>query len=462
MEDALKPYLLLRTALIGFIFGVLVLGFYFEKELVWLFICLAVACVAGFFILYKKSFNNQIILPTVFIFGAIFAAFVFQLSFTSKNSIANITGDEYIVEGNIVRVELSENYQKVTVTDLYVEGRELKDKILVFVPVSPKLSYGDRIRFTCDLQAPEPFDGFDYDKYLASKNIYATCFLYDAPQKIASGQGNFLSVNLQMFKGQMIKRLDRLIGEPHASLLAGLLFGEKRFSEKWNTIFTRTGTTHIVAASGYNVSVVTFLAFAFLVAAGIKRRQAFFFLFFCIVCYVLLAGADAAVVRAGIMGGIILISRQLGRRASMLNILLLTASLMLVVNPLYLRYDVGFQLSMLSTIGLIYIAPLLDKKLVWIPKEFAVRESFTATIAATLCSLPIIILNFRAFSVVSLFANAMILPLIPYIMACGAIGIFISAISTQLGIIIIAPAWAGLEIILYILESLSSLPFASV
>ncbi len=460
MANSLRPFIVLRSILFGFLFGILSVSFLYDFDKIWFFVSLIFFFSSGFLILNKKLIIERLILICLGIAGTLIAFLVFDSSFPNQESVAYQTGENHFIEGTIYDIGSSESRQKLTISDLVINQNEYQDRILIFTPGFPEFKYGDRIQFNCNLKSPEPFDGFDYDKYLASKNIYGLCFLYDAPRLIQSDQGNLIVGTLVQIRSRVINEGDKILGEPHASLLAGLLLGEQRFSEKWQEIFQRTGTTHIVAASGYNVAVVTFLAFSFLTMLGIKRRQAFLFLSFSIAGYVILAGADAAVVRAGIMGFVILLSRQLGRRASMLNIILLTATGMLVINPLYFRYDVGFQLSMLSTIGLIYLAPILDQKWKFIPEDFAIRESFTATVAATLASLPIIILNFKTFSIVSLFANLLILPFIPYIMAFGMAGIVTSMLIAKLGVIAIAPTWALLEIILFILESISALHFA--
>jgi competence protein ComEC len=314
----------------------------------------------------------------------------------------------------------------------------------------------------CDLKRAEPFDGFRYDRFLASKDVFYTCFLYESPVISSTGGGNiFLRILASTHEG-ISTRIDEMFGDPHAALLAGLLLGDQRFTDSWEEKFQATGTTHIVAASGYNVTVVVFVLFSILVYFGVRRQYAYGFLLFGILLYVFLAGADAPIVRAGIMGSLVLTAKQLGRKTSMTNILLLAAVAMLIVQPRLLRDDVGFQLSALSTIALVYFAAPVEKWFSFVPKTAALRESLSATVAATLFTLPIILFSFGQFSLLSPIANLLILPVLPYAMAFGVLALFIGAISFSLGVFVAGPAWALLSYVLWVIDALAGLPFTTI
>lgn len=387
---------------------------------------------------------------------------IFHLPAPQESSVAYLNESSSRVSGTVVRDRISGEHQQLTLDDVAIDDEEYQDRVLVFAPLFPEFDYGDRVTVRCDLEKPEPFEGFAYDRFLAAKGVYATCFTHASPLLVSSENGNGVKFALWHTREQIIERIDRTFGEPHGSLLAGLLLGEQRFSAGWEEIFIATGTSHVVAASGYNVTIVVFLLFSLLTRLHVKRQQAFFILLAGIAAYVFVAGAEAAVVRAGVMASIVLLSRQLGRKADMLNVVLLTASVMLLINPFLLRDDVGFQLSMLSTIALIYFAPVLDAQLTFIPERYGIRESLSATLAATVFTLPIIFLSFGRLSIVGPVANLLILPLVPYAMAFGAIAIAIGFVSEAASFALAAPAWALLTVILFVVKSLASLPIASV
>lgn len=360
----------------------------------------------------------------------------------------SISDETQLIEATVLRVEVDPDQQKLT----------LDGGILAFVPRYPALAYGDRVRVMCPLEAPEPFEGFAYDRFLAAKGIHWLCFTRSAPIVLAHDQGGVVMGTLQHIRSAFLYQIDLTFGEPHASLLAGLLFGEKRFSDDWDERFVRTGTSHIVAASGYNVAMVSLIAGVALAGLGIKRKRAFAFLIAAIVGYALFAALETAVVRAAIMAMLVVSAKQVGRKTTMTNALLLTAAVMLTVNPRLLFDDVAFSLSFLSTIGLIYIAPHWQQRWKWLPKKWFIRESFTSTLAATLLSLPVILFQFGHISLISVLTNLLILPTIPFVMAAGAIATLASFVSLELGRLIGSAAVAGLNWMLWTVEATANLP----
>jgi competence protein ComEC len=383
------------------------------------------------------------------------------LSGPTENSVAAVDGYQ-VVEATVVSVERTSERQKLVLDDIQINQQTYENRVLIFVPEFTYWSYGDRLRFSCALESPESFDGFAYDVFLESRGIYKTCFLHESPLALSEGHGNSALRFLAGLRDYFEASAQQLFGEPQSTLLSGLLFGQELFSAEWDERLQQTGTTHIVAASGYNVALVTWLLFGLLTWLGMRRQKAFWILGLAIIAYVLLAGAEAAVVRAGVMGGLILLAKTMGRRASMVNVLLLTAVVMLAFEPLLLRYDVGFQLSMLSTIGLIYFTPWLAKRLRFIPEHFSLRETVSATIAATVSTLPIIILQFKQVALLSLVANLLILPLLPYTMFFGAVALLAGTLWVGLATILSAPGWLLLSAILWIIRFLSELSWVYV
>lgn len=384
------------------------------------------------------------------------------------NSIANEVGKSVVVEGRIIGADLKDDGVTYAVDLLSVETHSnpaRADRILVDAPISAVGKIGDRIRASCALEEPQPFDGFAYDRFLAAKSIYAICRLSSAPFTFAPA-GPSISDRFYMTIGtvhEFVSRRTRsILPEPQATLLLGLLMGENSFSETWKTAFRETGTSHIVAASGYNVAVVADLALILLVTLGLYRRQAFPIVVLMIGGFVIIAGAGAAVIRAGVMGVLALTSRHIGRHTSPRNIIALTVAVMLLVEPRLLRDDVGFQLSMAATIGLIVLTDRIAPFLKRIPTSFGVRESLASTLAATISTLPITLVSFGSLSVVAPFVNMLVLPFIPFAMALGAGSILVSSILPSIGIWTALPAWTALVSMTGIIGASSRIPFASV
>ncbi len=400
----------------------------------------------------------QILLLTLLVCAAAFAGGIIRYDFANPTALSvRHLPDTYVTfQGSIESMRVSESHQQLTIGSIQYGDEKRSGNILAFVPVFPELRAGIDVQVSCELSQPEPFQGFAYDRFLAARNTYKTCFTHDTP--VILGQPRSIQAAFWKVKNDAIDSIRRSFDEPHATLLAGLLLGERGFQDTWDEAFIRTGTSHIVAASGYNVTIVSFILFGLLTWFGVKRQTAFPLLLVGIASYVLLVGADAPIIRAGIMGALVLTARFLGRQTTMRNILLLTAVIMLTQNPLLLRDDVAFQLSILSTIGLVYLAPFFEKRLQFIPSAFTIRESFVATLAATVTTLPIILTSFGQLSTVSPFVNLLILPIVPYAMLFGVLAISIP----KIGFVFAGIAWLLLEIILFVIASISQLGFASI
>lgn len=361
---------------------------------------------------------------------------------------------EVELQAEVIRVEEQPDRQRLTLGRLYFDGEAADGKLLAFAPRFPDALPGDQIALSCDVQLPEPFDGFDYDKFLAARDIHYTCF---ARSFQVTGARNSLRRIVHMPRAFLDRQIESRFGFAESSLLAGLLYGEKEFTDGMNIEFQRTGTTHIVAASGYNVTIVALVLFTILTHLYIPRRRAFALILAGIWLYVLLVGLEAPIVRAGIMGSVVLLSRQLGRAAKFHNALLLAGAVLAVASPFVVRYDVGFQLSLFSTFGLMYLSPKLTDAFKFVPGALGLRESITSTVAATLVTLPIVALQFSSFSLLSPIANLLVLPWLPYAMFSG---FFAAILPVPAHLPFLAAADTLLSLPLLVIHQLSELSFA--
>ncbi len=476
MFNKATPSIILASLLVGIIAGVALSSWVPGMYLLWGGIVLV---DVGFVIFRRAPWRDRFILIALMTLGLLIGVGRYSLAGPQSaladdnlfglvkreivqdrsESILNLVGANRQIKGTIVNYEGDVSGQQLTLNDLVVDGVEASGRALVYTPGYPKVQTGDIVSLQCQLEAPEPFDGFRFDRYLASKNIYATCFVREVPFVV--GESNRF-VALDRLHESAVHVINRTFGEPHSALLAGLLMGDDNFSDEWKQRFLRTGTSHVVAASGYNVTMLAFVLFAILISLGLKRQQAFPIVLLGIAAFVSIAGAEAAVTRAGIMGVLALSATQLGRKTTPRNIILLTVVIMLLDEPRLLRDDVGFQLSVLSTIGLVTMAKYFSEKFAFIPETLGLRESFAATIAATLATLPIIIFGFGKISIISPFVNLLILPFVPYAMLTGGIAALIGAFDSSLGALVGGPAWLFLSAMLEIIQAMAALPFAIV
>lgn len=213
------------------------------------------------------------------------------------------------------------------------------------------------------------------------------------------------------------KIFNRNLPEPEASLLSGIVLGVKRgLPRDFYEALKETGTMHIVVASGYNVTIIIGTIVAYL-AGYLKRRTAILIGIAGVGVYAVMAGLEPAIVRAAIMGSLAYLGQLLGRQASGMRLLILAGLLMLIVEPLLL-FDLGFQLSVGATSGILLLGERLEKifgRVPWFGK--AMGETASAQIMVT----PILLLAFGKVSAFSILINSLILWLVPIIMFLGVI-----------------------------------------
>jgi competence protein ComEC len=267
--------------------------------------------------------------------------------------------------------------------------------------------------------------------------------------------------NLISFRQKLEESLEKILSLPQSAILEALLFGkEENISKQWKEKLNLTGTRHIAAVSGMNITIISDLIFGFLLWLGLWRRQAFYLSIILIIFYILMIGAPASAIRAGIMALLFLTAQHFGRLSSASRTIVLAATLMLWQNPLILRWDIGFQLSFLATLGMINLQSILSERLKKIPDFLQLRNNLSATLAAQIFVFPILIFNFGQISIISPLTNIFILPLIPIITILGFIFSFIGIFWQSLAQILSWPTWLGLTYILKIIDFSSKISFA--
>lgn len=341
------------------------------------------------------------------------------------------------------------------------EWREVGGNVLVNAKLYPDYKYGDELEIKCELQKPEPVNEFAYDKYLAKENIYSLCY-WPEIKLLSSGKENWFVAGIFIVKEKLVFTVNRILPEPQAAFLGGLLYGARRgIPEDLMEKFNITGTTHIIAISGYNITILAALLMKITKAIGIARKKSFWISLFGIFFFVILTGASASVVRAAIMGCLILLASQAGRVSKITNALVFAAAAMLFLNPKILAFDVGFQLSFAATTGLILFSPILEKRLSKAPSLFGIKESLTTTLSAIIMTLPLILYNFGRISLIAPIANLLILPVIPFTMALGFVAVLGGLVHIGFGQVLSWLAWFFLSYIIKAAELLAKIPFAA-
>jgi competence protein ComEC len=346
-----------------------------------------------------------------------------------------------------------------------IEGMVLVD--FMDLPADWEAHYGDGIRISGFLQPPPEVEGFDYAAYLARQGVYAT-MRDPRVDGMTPGQGNPWYGALVAFRRRALEILRSLFPEPEGSLLSGILLGEESaIPEEVKDAFSRTGTSHIVAISGFNISIIAGI-FLSLTRKMPRRLHGWLIAVAGIILYTVLVGASASVVRAAIMGTLALLARQIGRQSHGLTSLAFSGGVMTLLNP-WTIWDAGFQLSATATLGLILFADPMQKA---VGRILASRldagragamaslasEVFLLTLAAQITTLPILLYNFQSFSLGALLVNPLILPVQPLVMIAGGLALLLGMCWLPAGQALGWLAWAPTAYTIRVVQFGSSFP----
>ena len=344
---------------------------------------------------------------------------------------------------------------------------DLDEQILVTTASFPEYEYGDLLAIYGQIKRPQNFSDFDYAAYLAKDAIYTTMLFPEiktADLDLSVGQKiklNFFE-NIFSVKSAFQKSIRRSIGEPNAAFIEGILLGSRtQISDELKEAFARTGTSHITAVSGYNITIVAGIICSFFIIF-LRRPTAFWFSVIGVALFVILTGAQASVVRAAVMGTLVLLAQREGRLSDPRNAIVLAGAAMVLINPLILRNDIGFQLSFFATLGLIYLAPSIERYFKKIPNTFKIRETLIMTISAQIFVLPLLLYYFKSLSLVFLPANLIVLPTIPFAMAAGFAAALAGMILPFLGQVVGYVAWIITSFEIGVIKFLAKPDWASV
>ena len=346
---------------------------------------------------------------------------------------------------------------------LTVQPENINGKVLVTASRYPEYQYGDKLKIIGKLKTPAEFEDFNYKDYLAKDGIYSVMY-YSKIELVGQGFGKPIYKILFSFKNKFKETARSFISPPQEGILEALAFGDEgNISKDWKEKFNITGTRHIAAVSGMNITIISALLLNILLLLGFWRNQAFYLSVILLVIYILMIGAPASAVRAGIMGIIFLTAQHFGRLSSASRAVVFSAAIILVLNPLLLKLDVGFQLSFLAMMGIIYLQPAFLNFFKKMPdfKFFSLGTTLSTTLSAQIFTLPILIYNFGYIPLVSPITNILIVPFLAPITILIFVFGFSAMLFWPLGFLFSLPVWFFLSYITYLIDGLSKLSFVS-
>lgn len=348
--------------------------------------------------------------------------------------------------------------------------RPVRGLLLAYLPLEREYHYGDRLRLHGYLAEPGETEAFSYRDYLARQGVYSLMRTVEVLPVGNDPPNTFLSW-MYGLKERSLALVYQLWPDPEASLFAGILLGvESRIPADVVGAFRDTGTAHIIAISGFNITLMAgVFTWLFLRLLGVHRRYlAAVLSAVMILLYTLFVGADPAVLRACLMGGLSLLAVQIGRRTDGINALAVASLVMAALDP-YVLWDVSFQLSLTATLGLVLYSErftagfirlasrIMPQKLVE-KLSAPVREYLLLTLAAQLLTLGVTALHFQRISLSALLVNPLILPVQPFILVLGLLALALGLLYQPLGALVGAAAWVFTLYTVRVVEWFGALP----
>ena len=339
-------------------------------------------------------------------------------------------------------------------------------RVFAWLPRYPALVPGDRFTVSGTIEPPLD-DGSGFAEYLV-RGGFAGTLRVQRLAEVSHGPGPIAALETQ--RRAAADLLARAIPEPEGGLASGILIGiRERVSRDVSDAFATTGLSHVVAISGWNIALVGGVVGGLLAAAGLGRRSRSVLVVVAIASYTLLSGASASVVRAALMGAVAIAARATGRPGTAAAALGVAVWALVLAEPA-MAADIGFQLSVTATAGLLAWG---DRITTWLlglgggrcPRWLA--ETLGISLAAQLATLPLVLLHFGRLSLISPLANLLVAPLVAPAMVVSLAGLLGgAAVAAGLPSLLVAPvALAGRLVLggmIAIADVLADVPLASV
>lgn len=429
-----------------------------------------------YFRFFKLFFNSKVLI-TIFIFSVISNT----ITIYQNNKYNIIYKDKENLEGKALVVSEKEDKQysylyKIKV--LNIENKKESKNTYLYLRINKKsdvlLEYGDIISFKGEFQEPSKkrnYGGFDYKNYLKTLKIYGTvkCESYNILEK---NKGNIFISFTNKISNSVKEKIYNLLDKREANLLIGLLLGDDdNIDDDIEESFKISSLSHILAVSGMQVTYII-TAMYFISNNLLGKRKTKIVIIIILIFYTILTGFSPSIVRASIMGILIMGAGLFYRKNDIWNSIAISLLLMLIYNP-FLITNVGLQLSYLGTIGIILLNKtflrifnkirfekyILNRKIINIVSK--IIEILTVTISASVAVFPIMLYNFNLFGTYFLITNLLASIIIGPITIFGTVIVIISFVFLKIGKLLSIILEISLNTLVFV-SNFSKLPFSKI
>ena len=339
----------------------------------------------------------------------------------------------------------------------------VRGRVLVSAERHAEVSLGDTVSVSGAIQLPEAFatetgGTFDYPKYLAKDGISATLRTdrVAVVSRIAPTHPFWL---LGRSRGAIDAAAAEALPQQEGALLRAMVTGDEgAMTEPFKEALNRSGLRHLVAVSGMNIVILLSIIGAVANRSGASHRSAFWWGVGLVAFFVLLIGAPASAVRAGIMGVLLAAASLLQRPKSGLRAAVAAGAVMAAFSPLMLRYDVGFQLSFLALLGIVLFSPWISRVFRRLPPILS--ETLTMTFAAQAAVLPLLLSSFGQVSLVAPLSNLLVVPAMEIVMPWSIAAAIAGVTWLPFGQLVALPLLPFYAFVIWIAETFGALPVA--
>lgn len=446
-QKALTPL----TLIAGFFaLGILAGSFWPDSVLPW-FLAMLALCLFFAGLLFQKKEQKVLFLVSCLIVFFCLGFFHFNSTYYKKDGLMAVREAKELKEitGVITKVE-----KRDTSVQYRVREKETGETILVTQTRLLFYNHGDTVTLFGRFDNPPEFADFNYRHYLMKEKIRTVSY-YPKMEKVKSEGGNFVQRKLFDFKNLLSKSIKNSLPYPESSLLAAMTLAERQdLPENLKNSFSRSGIRHIMAISGMHITTIVFILMSvFVINFGLSKKRALSATALILILYIIMIGAPSSAVRAGLMGSAALFAGTIGRVYAAPQTLALAAAMMLAFNPLLLPFDIGFQLSFLAVLGIIFLSPKIESliKKIWRNNSGDILiKLLSMTLSAQLATLPLIVFHFGIISFAGPLTNILVVPLLPFVLVLGFLGAFTGILVPTLGIIVSFPVLVLLKYIIFI------------
>jgi competence protein ComEC len=443
----------------------------------------------------KRSFGVYksivpILISTLFTgvaLGILLGQFNLSSSLEKENNFQNYILQQNDFEGVVSDVSISQSSQQF-ILNLSDETETFKIKIIT--GIFPRYISGEKINVSGKIQEgnvvlpdivqnKKSFDVKDKDSLVGIDGEMA----FPKIKVVSENVSGNIFYKFENIKNNFVSILEKNMSLDAAALSAGTTLGDSSlFVREDINAFRVSGLSHIIVLSGFNITILIFVLIYIFSRFNLKLFWRVTLSIFSIICFITFVGGGPSLVRAGIMGGVLLIASLSGRQYIARQALFLSAFFMMIFNPKIALYDVSFHLSFLATLGILYLVPIFDnynffqrdknedsdtdKKVN--KNNFlknilsSILEILKVTLAVQIIVLPYIMFVFGKVSVFSLVANILVVPFVPAIMLLSVLVIFFSFFANFISIFLGYISYILCEYVFLVARFIFSLPFSQI